>query len=193
MKRFYVKQVSQFVTIVHRPTHQTIVMGELTDEMKLEIIRLAKLTTEEFYEEMVEKGMRLTVKADWMRDIKADDEEWYKKAWSYTSKKVLKQYGLDEDLIPEEEYPFELVREMKSGKKKRGWGATVLETENKKEEKRVEEKPKKKKLPKKLKKKLPKKVKSEKYKSKEDVRKAFSGGEIDATLYKELMLEFRGR
>lgn len=188
MKRFYIKRVSDFVTIVHRPTHQVIMMGNLDEEMGKQIKRFINMTTEEFYKELNSLGLKFKTNKSYQEVIDKEKEDWYEKAWIFTTNQVLKHYKLKEDSIPEEDVPYELIKELQNGERT-GWNI-----ESKEEVKEApEEKEKPKKLLKKKTKKLPKKVKNEKvvilvpYESKQEVRSAYIAGEIDQETFIKYM------
>ena len=183
MKRFYIKRVGDHVSIVHRPTHQIITMGNLDEEMGKKIKRFIKMTTEEFYKELHSLGLKFKTSRSIQEEQDKDKEDWYEKAWIYTTNQVLENYKIKLDSIPEEEVPYELIEELQREGSK-GWNISAKEA--------PEEKYKKRTLKKKAKK-LPKKVKKEKvvtlvpYESKQEVRRAYSGGEIDIETYKKYM------
>lgn len=184
MKRFYIKRVSDFVTIVHRPTHQVIMMGNMDEEMGKQIKRFINMTTEEFYKELHSLGLKFKTSRGIQEEQDKEKEDWYEKAWIFTTKQVLKHYKLKEDSIPEEEVPLELIEELQKGERT-GWNVVAKEA--------PEEEKKSKKSTLKKRKKLPKKVKNEKvvilvpYKSKQEVRRAYIGGEIDIETFKKYM------
>lgn len=189
MKRFYIKRIADHVTIVHRPTHQIIMMGNMDEEMGKQIKRFINMTTEEFYKELNSLGLKFKTNKSYQEDIDKDKEEWYEKAWIFTTKQVLDHFKL-KDNIPEEEVPLELIRELQRRE------GTVWDIETKEEIKEaLEEKPKKRTL--KKRKKLPKKVKNEKvatlvpYKTKQEIRSAYIAGEIDISTYKKYMRELK--
>ena len=183
MKRFYIKRVGDHVSIVHRPTHQIITMGNLDEEMGKKIKKFIKMGTEEFYKELVSLGLKFKTSRSIQEEQDKDKEDWYEKAWIYTTNQVLENYKIKLDSIPEEEVPLELIKELQREDSK-GWNISVKEASEEKHKKRT--------LKKKAKK-LPKKVKKEKvvtlvpYESKQEVRRAYSGGEIDIETYKKYM------
>ena len=183
MKRFYIKRISDYITIVHRPTHQIIMMGELNEEMGKQIKRFIKMSTEEFYKELNSLGLKFKTKV-LPEEVDNEKEDWYEKAWLYTTKQVLDHYKIKHDSIPEEEVPYELIRELQKTEQS-GWSITTKEEEK-------EPKKKSKKLLKKKSKKLPKKVKNEKkttlgrYKDLKELEKAYSGGELSTRDYIKL-------
>ena len=118
MKRFYIKRIGDFVTIVHRPTHQTITMGSLDEEMGKQIKRFIKMTTEEFYKELYSFGLKFKTTKNIKEEQDKEKEDWYKSAWSFTTKQVLDHYKLKEDSIPEEEVPLEFHSRFDSKGKK---------------------------------------------------------------------------
>lgn len=188
MKRFYIKRVSDFVTIVHRPTHQIIMMGEMNEEMGKQIKRFINMTTEEFYKELNSLGLKFNLSRSIQEEQDKEKEDWYEKAWIYTTKKVLDYYKIKEDSIPEEEIPLEFIEELqKEGTE--GWDIEDKEA--------PEEKEKHKKRTLKKRKRLPKKVSNEKvatlvpYKSKQEVRSAYIAGEIDIETLKKYMRELK--
>lgn len=185
MKRFYIKRIADYVTIMHRPTHQIIMMGEMNEEMGKKIKRFINMTTEEFYKELHSLGLRFKTSRSIQEEQDKDKEDWYKSAWIYTTKQVLDHYKIKEDSIPEEEVPYELIEELQK-EETEGWNISAKEeTKEAPEEK---EKPKKRTL-----KKLPKKVKNKKvatlvpYKTKQEVRSAYIAGEIDISTLKKYM------
>jgi len=188
MKRFYIKRVSDFVTIVHRPTHQIIMMGEMNEEMGKQIKRFIKMTTEEFYKELHSLGLKFKTNKSYQEDIDKEKEDWYEKAWSFTTKQVLDHYKIKEDSIPEEEVPLELIEELQ---RREGTSWDIEPKEEKKEAIEEEKKPKKRTL--KKRKKSLKKVSNKKvatlvpYKTKQEIRSAYIGGEIDLETFKKYM------
>lgn len=192
MKRFYIKRIGNHVTLVHRPTHQTIMFGEMNEEMGKKIKKFIKMTTEEFYKELNSLGLKFNTSRSLQEEQDKEKEDWYEKAWLYTTNQVLEHYKIKLDSIPEEEVPLELLKELQK-EAQTGWD--IKPKEEKKEAPEEQEKPKK--LLKKKIKKLPKKVSSEKvttsvpYKSKQEVRRAYSGGEIDQETYKKYMRALR--
>lgn len=188
MKRFYIKRVSDFVTIVHRPTHQIIMMGEMNEEMGKQIKRFINMTTEEFYKELHSLGLKFKTNKSYQEDIDKDKEDWYEKAWSFTTKQVLDHYKIKEDSIPEEEVPYELIEELQ---RREGTSWNTEPREEIKEAPEEEKKPKKRTL--KKRKKSLKKVSNKKvatlvpYKSKQEVRRAYTSGKIDLETFKKYM------
>lgn len=188
MKRFYIKRIADYITIVHRPTHQVIMMGNMDEEMGKKIKRFINMTTEEFYKELHSLGLKFKTNKSYQEEVDKEKEDWYKSAWSFTTKQVLDHYKIKEDSIPEEEVPLEFIKELqKEGNKV--WN--IEPNEEVKEATEEKEKPKKRTL--KKRKKLPKKVKNEKvktlnpYKTKQEVRRAYIGGEIDIETFKKYM------
>jgi len=187
MKRFYIKRVADYITIVHRPSHQVILVGNMDEEMGKQIKRFINMTTEEFYKELHSLGLKFKTSRSILEDIDKEKEDWYKSAWIYTTKQVLDHYKIKEDSIPEEEVPLEFIKELQKEDNK-VWN---IESNEEVKEEVKEEKPKK--LLKKKNKKLPKKVEKEKeevlegYKSKQEVRSAYIAGEIDISTYKKYM------
>jgi hypothetical protein len=186
MKRFYIKRIADYITIVHRPTHQVIMTGNMDEEMGKQIKRFIKMSTEEFYKELHSLGLKFKTSRDIQEEQDKEKEDWYKGAWLYTTNQVLDNYKIKEDSIPEEEVPLELIKELQ---RREGTSWNIEPKEETKEAPEEKEKPKK--LLKR--KKLPKKVSNEKvatlvpYKSKQEVRRAYSGGEIDIETYKKYM------
>ena len=186
MKRFYIKRVGDHVSIIHRPTHQIITMGNLDEEMGKKIKKFIKMSTEEFYKELNNLGLKFKTSRSIQEEQDKDKEDWYEKAWIYTTNQVLDNYKIKLDSIPEEEVPLELIKKLQTQESK-GWNINAKE-----ETKEVpEEKPKK--VLKKKAKKLPKKVSNEKvvslvpYETKQEVRRAYTGGKIDIETYKKYM------
>jgi len=186
MKRFYIKRIADYITIVHRPTHQIIMMGEMNEEMGKQIKRFIQMSTEDFYKELHSLGLKFKTSRGIQEEQDKEKEDWYKGAWLYTTKQVLDHYKIKEDSIPEEEVPYELIEELqKEGNKV--WNIESDEAPEKQEQ----DKPKK--VLKKMVKKLPKKVKNEKvktlvpYKTKQEVRSAYIAGEIDISTFKKYM------
>ena len=187
MKRFYIKRVSNFVTIVHRPTHQVIMTGNMDEEMGKRIKRFIDMTTEEFYKELNSLGLKFNLSRIIKEDVDKEKEDWYKGAWLYTTKQVLDHYKLKEDSIPEEEVPLEFIKELQKGERT-GWNIEPKEEVKEETKKEIKEEKPKKKV-----KKLPKKVKNEKvktlvpYKTKQEIRRAYIAGEIDISTLKKYM------
>jgi hypothetical protein len=188
MKRFYIKRISDFVTIVHRPTHQIIMMGNMNEEMGKQIKRFINMTTEEFYKELNSLGLKFNLSRSIKEEVDKEKEDWYEKAWSFTTKQVLKHYKLKEDSIPEEDVPYELIEKLQR-RERTVWN--IEPNEETKEAPEEKKKPKKRTL--KKRKKLPKKVKNEKavilvpYKNKQEIRSAYIAGEIDISTLKKYM------
>lgn len=186
MKRFYIKRVADHITITHRPTHQVIMMGNMDEEMGKQIKRFIKMTTEEFYRELHSLGLKFKTSRSIQEEQDKDKEDWYEKAWIYTTNQVLENYKIKLDSIPEEEVPLELIKELQREDSK-GWNISAKE-----ETKEVPEEKPKKVLKKKKAKKLPKKVKSEKvvslggYKDLKELEEAYSGGELSTREYIKL-------
>lgn len=192
MKRFYIKRVADYVTIVHRPTHQIIMMGNMDEEMGKQIKRFIKMSTEEFYKELNSLGLKFKTNKSYQEEVDEEKEDWYEKAWIYTTNQVLKHYKIKLDSIPEEEVPLELIKELQR-EESRGWD---IETKEEKKE-AIEEKKKPKKRTLKKRKKSLKKVSNKKvatlvpYKTKQEVRSAYIGGEIDIETFKKYMKELK--
>jgi hypothetical protein len=191
MKRFYIKRIADYITIVHRPSHQIIMMGEMNEEMGKNIKRFINMTTEEFYKELHSLGLKFKTNKSYQEDIDKEKEDWYEKAWIYTTNQVLDNYMIKEDSIPEEEVPYELIEELQR-REETSWNIEETKEEVKEApEEKVKEKHKKRTL--KKRKRLPKKIKNEKavtlvpYKSKQEVRSAYIAGEIDLETLKKYM------
>lgn len=183
MKRFYIKRISDHITIVHRPTHQIIMTGKLNEETKKKVKDYIKMDTEDFYKELNSLGLKFKTKVLTNEEMDKEKEDWYKKAWLSTTKQVLKHFKIKEDSIPDEDMPLEFIKQLQK-EDTEGWSISAKEE--------TKEAPEEKKEPKKVKK-LPKKVKNKKvavlvpYKTKQEVRRAYSGGEIDIETYKKYM------
>lgn len=188
MKRFYIKRIGEHMTILHRPTHQIIMFGEMNEETGKKIKKFIKMTTEEFYRELNSLGLKFKTSRTIQEELDKDKEDWYEKAWLSTTNQVLKHFKIKLDSMPEEEVPLELIKQLQK-EERTGWN--VVAKEETKEAPEEQEKPKK--VLKKKAKKLPKKVSNEKvvtlvpYKSKQEVRRAYNGGEIDQETYKKYM------
>lgn len=188
MKRFYIKRIGEHMTILHRPTHQIIMMGNMDSEMGKEIKKFIKMSTEEFYKELNNLGLKFKTNKTFNEEVDKDKEDWYKSAWLFTTNQVLDNYKIKKDSIPEEEVPLELIKKLQK-EERTGWNVSAKEET--KEAPEEQEKPKK--VLKNKAKKLPKKVSNEKvvtlvpYKSKQEVRRAYNGGEIDQETYKKYM------
>jgi hypothetical protein len=186
MKRFYIKRISDFVTIVHRPTHQIIMMGNMDEEMGKQIKRFINMSTEEFYKELHSLGLKFKTNKNIKEEQDKEKEDWYEKAWIFTTKQVLDHYKIKEDSIPDEDMPLEFIKELQ---KREGTVWNIEPNEEKKEA--PEEKHKKRTL--KKRKKLPKKVSNKKvatlvpYKNKQEIRSAYIAGEIDISTLKKYM------
>ena len=178
MKRFYVKRVSDFVTVVHRPTHQIIRMGSMDEDMKKAIKSYIKMTTEEFYTELNSLGMKFSTKESYNEQKDTEKEDWYNKAWLMTTNQVLKEFKIKQDSIPEENMPLDIIRELQKNTVS-GWN---LSTKEEPEEAPEELKKKPKKLTKKV-----KNGKAPAYQTKDEVRRAFTKNEISREQYKEYM------
>lgn len=183
MKRFYVKRVSDFVTVMHRPTHQMIKMGRMDEEMKKAIKSYIKMTPEEFYRELNALGLKFNTKDTYNEQKDTEKEDWYNKAWLMTTNQVLKEFKIKQDSIPEENVPLDFIRELQH----RAVGTWNLNgsTKTPEEPKEAPEEPKKKP------KKLTKKVKNEKvvplvpFKTKAEARSAYLKKRITREEYKE--------
>lgn len=166
----------------------------MDEEMGKQIKRFINMTTEEFYKELHSLGLKFKTTKNIKEEQDEEKEDWYKSAWSFTTKQVLKHYKLKEDSIPEEEVPYELIEELQ---RREGTSWNIEPKEEKKEAIEEKEKPKKRTL-KKMAKKLPKKVKNEKvktlvpYESKQEVRSAYTSGKIDLETYKKYMKALKG-
>jgi hypothetical protein len=188
MKRFYIKRIADYVTIVHRPTHQVIMMGNMDEEMGKQIKRFINMTTEEFYKELHSLGLKFKTTKNIKEEQDKEKEDWYKSAWSYTTKQVLDHYKIKEDSIPDEDMPLELIEELQ---RREGTSWDIEPKEEKKEAIEEKEKPKKRTL--KKRKKSLKKVSNKKvatlvpYKTKQEIRSAYIGGEIDLETFKKYM------
>ena len=195
MKRFYIKRIADYITIVHRPTHQVIMMGNMDEEMGKQIKRFINMSTEEFYKELNSLGLKFKTIKNIKEERDKEKEDWYEKAWKFTTKQVLDHYKLKEDSIPNEEVPLEFIKELqKEGNKV--WNIEPKEEikEEPKEEPKEETKEAvKEEKPKKKNKKLPKKEKNKKkevlggYRSKQEVRRAYIAKEIDIETLKKYM------
>ena len=192
MKRFYIKRIADHITIVHRPTHQIIMFGNMDKEMGKQIKKFIKMTTEEFYKELNSLGLKFKTQESYNEEVDKDKEDWYKGAWIYTTNQVLKHYKIKLDSIPEEEVPLELIKQLQK-EAKTGWD--IKPKEEKKEAPEEQEKPKKRTL--KKRKKLPKRVSNKKvsnekvvslggYKDLKELEEAYSGGELSTRDYIKL-------
>lgn len=192
MKRFYLKRVSDFVTVVHRPTHQMIMIGNMDSKMGKEIKKFIKMTTEEFYKELISLGLKFNTQKNYNEERDKDNEDWYKGAWLFTTNQVLDNYNIKLDSIPEEEVPYDLLKELQKRDSK-DWDISVKEeTKEAPGEQKEEEQKKPRKLLKKKANKLPKKVGNEKvislggYKDLKELEEAYSGGELSTRDYIKL-------
>lgn len=161
----------------------------MDEEMGKQIKRFINMTTEEFYKELHSLGLKFKTNKSYQEDIDKEKEDWYEKAWSFTTKQVLDHYKIKEDSIPEEEVPLEFIEELQ---RREGTSWNIEPKEGTKEE---EKKPNKRTL--KKRKKLPKKVGNKKvatlvpYKTKQELRSAYIAGEIDIETYKKYMRELK--
>ena len=185
--RIYVKKILNIGFIVHRSTHQLIESHDNTEELKRRVLELLSMTNEEFYTEMFNKGLRFKTRIDYYDNIDKEKEEWYENAWKRITENLLNEFEVPEELRVEEELPLELIKNIQNGKIKE-----KNEVREVKKLKRV-----KKSLPDKVNnKKLPEREEVEEerkeYKNKDELRKAYRGGEIDLVYYKESMKKMRG-
>lgn len=145
------------------------------------------MTTEEFYKELNSLGLKFNLSRIIKEDVDKEKEDWYKGAWSFTTKQVLDHYNLKEDSIPEEEVPLEFIKELQKGERT-GWNIEPKEEVKEEIKKEIKEEKPKKKV-----KKLPNKVKNEKkevlggYKTKQEVRRAYTSGKIGIETFKKYM------
>lgn len=162
MKRFYIKKVSDYISIVHRPTHEIIYRGELGDESKGVLKRLLEIDTKGYYDYLINSVGIKAGTSSLLEEPDKEKEEWYKKAWIMSTEQIMEQYGLGE--VPEEDVPMDYIRVLKTKKNKKNWSVGE-ETESpedkpeKPEKKKPLKKSKKKSLKKKTKKKKLKKLK----------------------------------
>lgn len=197
MKRFYLKQVGTNVSVVNRNTHELI--GFISIEDKLEakkiILDLAKMSTEDYIKYALENRARFREETKNTFLVDDENERWYKGAWIYTTRTVLKELGIKEEAIPEENITVELVNAVKESiriSNKKANELPIQELKDSKEEVSATVEPKKP-LPKKIEKKQEKKPlpKKETAYTKDILRDLLASGKIDAKKYREELAKIR--
>jgi hypothetical protein len=116
--RFYLVTTGDNVSIRNRNTGELIEFTALSDkkEAKKLITNLSKMTTEEYIKYCIDKGVRFR-NDNRELVISKEDEDWFKGAWKYTTEKALKDLGIKQEIIPndEKEITLDLVKDIKKG------------------------------------------------------------------------------
>lgn len=194
-KRLYIKVLDDHVHVVFRPTHETILLGFLSKDKDLlkDIKGLLTADTEKFAEMLVKKGLSLKNKRS--SNVKAfeETEEWYEKAWMYTTNNFIKEHKLPE--VPEDGKEVITMSAMINTIKAKAEGKPlpkkvkpVKKATPVVEEKVAEPKPKPKPVAKPKAKAVTKKVEKAvpAYKTLDEAREAFAEGKITLDEYKVL-------
>lgn len=119
--RLYIKQVVDYMHIVHRYTHQLIWTGSVDSVGKAKLIELSKMPLEQFYELLWSQGIKPKPLADFEKEIDGEKEKWYQGAWSYTHIETMNKLKIDLAVVPEEIPPFELLAKLRD-KGYKNWG-----------------------------------------------------------------------
>lgn len=120
MERFYLRVTEDFADVYFRPTHQLIefLPNAHSKESVERVKELLGMSTEEFYELLVDNGIRPRKKA--VGDSNADKENWYQSAWKKCTEEFFLKNKLDITKMPNEEVPYDYIEELLK-KQKIGW------------------------------------------------------------------------
>jgi hypothetical protein len=113
MKRLYIKCVNGTYDIIHRPSHEYI-RGAIKGNIKSVLKKLLSMSTEEFYQYMESKGIRIKLDTKFKCITeKPELEDWYKDAWAGQTEDLFKKLGLKN---VEEDIPYkELLKKQQTG------------------------------------------------------------------------------
>lgn len=193
MRRFYLKRTGNSISITNRCTHELLGFASLDDKKKAKklVLDLANMTTEEYIKYAIGLGARFKSQKTTGFEVSADAESWYEGAWKTTTTFALKELGLKDDIIPDEDITPELVKEvMQNINSPKGASVSAKKPLPKKahvdDVKQVEE------IQKQVKP-LPKKKEQQKQPyTKEILQNLLASGKITAKQYREEMMKLRG-
>ena len=109
MERLYFKVAGDHISIMYRPTHEYLSFVQKDEAGINEIKRLLSMPTEEFYDYIISKRIKLPQKNDSMKKYFAEEKEKaYKEAWKYTTERLMKEYNIT---MTDEEIPYDYIHE----------------------------------------------------------------------------------
>lgn len=117
MDRVYFKVLdgSSSISVYYRPNHSFFASIDREGNWQEQITNLLDMPMEQFYIELLAKGIK-PPKDVTQIGTNATEEEWYKKAWLFTTKKILRDLGRES--VPQESIPFEFIANQKKSDEK---------------------------------------------------------------------------
>ena len=115
MKRIYLKRTGNLITIINRNTHE--LLGFLSTEdkegAKKAIKDICNMSTEEYIQYALGLGVRFRANKQNQFVVDEDSEKWYTGAWATTTTHTLKELGMKDSDIPDDEITPSLVERVR--------------------------------------------------------------------------------
>lgn len=138
MKRIYLKRTANMITIMNRNTHELLGFLSMDDKesARKTIKDICNMSTEEYIQYALGLGVRFIIDKHKKFIVNEDSEKWYEGAWATTTTHTLKELGMSDSNIPEDEITPSLVEEVKKAmKESKGTPVRAKKPLPKKEEK----------------------------------------------------------
>lgn len=115
MKRIYLKRTGNLITIMNRNTHELLGFLSMEDKegAKKAIKDICNMSTEEYIQYALGLGVRFSTYKQNQFVFNEDSEKWYEGAWATTTTHTLKELGMKDSDIPDDEITPELIEEVK--------------------------------------------------------------------------------
>ena len=120
MKRIYLKRTGNLITIMNRNTHELLGFLSMEDRegAKKAIKDICNMSTEEYIQYALGLGVRFRTEQKQKQFlIDEESEKWYEGAWVTTTTHTLKELGMSDSDIPNDEITPSLVEEVKKAMK----------------------------------------------------------------------------
>lgn len=115
VKRIYLKRTANHVTIINRNTHELLGLLSMDDKegTRKTIKDICNMSTEEYIQYALGLGVRFRTDKQKQFIVNEDSEKWYEGAWATTTTNTLKELGMKDSDIPDDEITPELIEEVK--------------------------------------------------------------------------------
>lgn len=116
MKRIYLKRTGNLITIMNRNTHELLGFLSMEDKegAKKAIKDICNMSTEEYIQYALGLGVRFRTEQKQKQFlIDEESEKWYEGAWVTTTTHTLKELGMSDSDIPNDEITPELIEKVK--------------------------------------------------------------------------------
>jgi len=119
MKRIYLKRTGNWITVMNRNTHELLGFLSMEDKegAKKAIKDICNMSTEEYIQYALGLGVRFSTYKQKQFVFNEESEKWYEGAWATTTTHTLKELGMSDSDIPNDEITPSLVEEVKKAMK----------------------------------------------------------------------------